>query len=103
MTALSRLQAWYQSNCDGEWEHAHGIQIQTLDNPGWLVDIELVDTPLAVIPFERIESGDITGEPTTEPWHECWRDEHAWHAGCGPESLETVIMLFLEWAEQHAS
>jgi len=105
VTALARLQRWYRSNCDGEWEHAHGIQIQTLDNPGWLVDIELVETPLENVPFERIEIGGTDDNFNEEgntigPWHECWRDDHAWHAGCDPESLERVLTIFLDWAER---
>ena len=27
------LQSWYQSQCDGDWEHEFGIRIETLDNP----------------------------------------------------------------------
>lgn len=106
MTALTRLQRWYRSNCDGEWEHAHGICIQTLDNPGWLIDIELIETPLADVPFERNEIGtddenyDDAGN-AIGPWHECWRDDKAWHAGCGPASLEVVVTIFLNWAEGH--
>lgn len=30
---------WYVSHCDGEWEHGYGITIETLDNPGWAVNI----------------------------------------------------------------
>jgi Immunity protein 53 len=26
------LQKWYQSQCDGDWEHGKGIQIGTLSN-----------------------------------------------------------------------
>lgn len=36
---LGRLELWFASNCDGEWEHREGITIQTCDNPGWLVKI----------------------------------------------------------------
>ena len=44
--ALSSLQRWYSSQCDGDWEHQLGVEITTLDNPGWLVRIELRHTPL---------------------------------------------------------
>lgn len=36
---LDYLQVWYESKCDGEWEHSYGVTIETLDNPGWLVVI----------------------------------------------------------------
>lgn len=37
---------WYLSHCDGDWEHQRGIKIDTLDNPGWSVVIDLIDTEL---------------------------------------------------------
>ena len=36
---LSYLTAWFARQCDGDWEHDLGIRIETLDNPGWAVDI----------------------------------------------------------------
>lgn len=35
------LQNWYKSQCDGDWEHYYGIKIETLDNPGWDVSIDI--------------------------------------------------------------
>jgi hypothetical protein len=31
------LEQWYFRQCNGDWEHTHGIIIETLDNPGWAV------------------------------------------------------------------
>ena len=36
---LKVLQQWYQSKCDGIWEHMYGVEIDTLDNPGWTVSL----------------------------------------------------------------
>lgn len=47
---LERLQAWYQAECDGDWEHSWGVTIETLDNPGWSVEIDLSETVLACRP-----------------------------------------------------
>jgi len=41
---LEWLQKWYEVQCDGNWEHYHGIKIETLDNPGWSVEIDFNDT-----------------------------------------------------------
>ncbi len=38
---LRKLQNWYAAECDGDWEHQYGIKIDTIDNPGWRVEIEL--------------------------------------------------------------
>jgi hypothetical protein len=42
MNALSYLEKWYRSHCNGEWEHAEGISIGTLDNPGWSIAVSLL-------------------------------------------------------------
>ena len=39
---LEALQHWYESQCDGDWEHEFGVKIGTLDNPGWMVDISRI-------------------------------------------------------------
>ena len=31
---------WYLSQCNGDWEHAYGVKIDTLDNPGWTLEVE---------------------------------------------------------------
>ena len=40
MEILNWIQQWFIDNCDGKWEQGQGIQITTLDNPGWEVDFE---------------------------------------------------------------
>ncbi len=32
---------WYHSQFNGEWEYKHGINIYTLDNPGWNIQIDV--------------------------------------------------------------
>lgn len=43
---ITWIENWYKNNCDGDWEHSYGITIETLDNPGWDVKIDLIKTPL---------------------------------------------------------
>lgn len=38
---LSDLQDWFARQCDGDWEHQAGISIETTDNPGWFVQVDL--------------------------------------------------------------
>ena len=54
-STLTWLQAWYMSNCNGDWEHGYGVSVKTLDNPGWMVRLELTGTPLNGRPFDRIQ------------------------------------------------
>ena len=54
MDVLSMVNEWFKSQCNGDWEHDYGITIQTLDNPGWSVDIYLYETELEDKPFKEI-------------------------------------------------
>ena len=36
---LDFMMRWFASHCDGDWEHDLGIRIETLDNPGWAMDV----------------------------------------------------------------
>jgi hypothetical protein len=53
---LSGLQDWYARQCDGDWEHQFGISIESLDNPGWPIRIDLHGTALAERASERAET-----------------------------------------------
>ena len=54
MDVINWLNEWYKSNCNGDWEHCYQIRIETLDNPGWWVKIDLNDTELENQFFEKI-------------------------------------------------
>lgn len=41
---LSSIQKWYVEQCDGNWEHSYSIKIESLDNPGWYIAIDLMDS-----------------------------------------------------------
>lgn len=47
MEILDWIQEWFKANCDGHWEKAEVIQITTLDNPGWEVEIDISKTSIA--------------------------------------------------------
>jgi hypothetical protein len=46
MDIFAELQRWYEAQCNGDWEHHNGITIESCDNPGWWVKIDLADTSL---------------------------------------------------------
>jgi hypothetical protein len=90
---LSELQEWYAAQCNDEWEHAYGVTIDTLDNPGWRLRIDIRDTSLAERSHERQEI-----HRNEEDWLVCWVEEEQFNAACGPRNLVEAIALFLEWA-----
>jgi hypothetical protein len=51
---LKHLQSWYVFHCDGSWEHAYGISITSLDNPGWRFKVDLTDTELMNRTFDEV-------------------------------------------------
>lgn len=51
---IEKLNFWYQAQCNGDWEHQFGISINTIDNPGWKVVIDLCGTRWENLSIERI-------------------------------------------------
>src|SRR3954453_22077464 len=94
-SAVRRLQAWFRARCDGDWEHGGGITIETLDNPGWTLKVALADTPLANKAFAELKR-DYESE--TE-WLTCFLRDGKFMGACGPEKLEELLEIFLDWAE----
>lgn len=100
MTAMSTdvlrdLQAWYASQCNGSWEHTYGVAIDTLDNPGWSLKIDLAETRLADRVFDdtRFDGAD------KDDWYVCRVRDGVFEGACGPNRLANVIAVFLDWAE----
>jgi hypothetical protein len=95
--ALLGLQHWYARQCNGDWEHSYGVTIDTLDNPGWSLRVDLTETAI---------------EGTVAGWSKVERSEHNWvhwrivdgryEAFCGPTNLSEAIAGFLDQASQAA-
>src|SRR5690242_17681121 len=92
--AFERLQAWYLDQCDGEWEHTNGVQITTLDDPGWGLEIDLVGTELENKPFEKLR----VRRTEIDNWYMCGVERGKFKSYCGPMNLTEVIVEFLNWA-----
>ena len=94
-SALSELQDWYVSQCDGEWEHRYGVSIGTLDNPGWSLSIDLEGTDLADVAFPEVKENydhDLD-------WLVCNKHGSKFGGSGGPRQLERMIQIFLAWAK----
>ena len=95
---LSELQGWYARQCDGDWEHQDGIEINTLDNPGWRINIDLEGTGLEATAFAAVEENY---EHETD-WLRCWVADGRFQAAGGPLRLSRMIRVFLDWASAHS-
>lgn len=92
--ALERVQRWYSARCDGDWEHTWGVTIETLDNPGWRVKVDLRHTPLEGRSFSPVS--DVADE---RAWLDCRVSEASFVGAGGPHMLSAVLGVFLRWAE----
>jgi hypothetical protein len=100
MSTLDRLQGWYTRQCNGDWEHAWGIRIESCDNPGWWVKINLVGTSLLDRQFKVIAEGvDAQYYPTGSRWLCCRVEDAVWHGAGDETKLERILEEFLAWAE----
>jgi hypothetical protein len=96
MDTLRRLQTWYANQCNGDWEHTYGVKIDTLDNPGWTLEVDLAETALEHRSFEKVSWGDA--EEDAE-WLHCRVESGKFHGACGSSQLGVMLEVFLVWAE----
>jgi len=97
MELLKRLQDWYQLHCDGDWEHSYGVIIDTLDNPGWKLSVDLTDTLLEDVDFQPVNIGDP--ENKNNFWIDCKKERNVFVGmGC-VDSLEKLLSVFLDWSD----
>ena len=98
---IGRLQQWYISNCDGAWEQDWGVEIGTLDNPGWSIKIDLKGTSLEDLPFDEFGYGVGNDAEESDDWVLCRTTDGVFEAFGGPANLEEMLVRFLDWADGH--
>ncbi|WP_236900377.1 immunity 53 family protein [Clostridium pasteurianum] len=92
MNILKWIGNWYAENCDGDWEHSYGVNISNLDNPGWMVNIDLTNTKLENLKFDTI---DISRSDTD--WVYCNVIDEVFQGNGGANNLEEILNIFREW------
>ena len=93
-STLDFLMRWFAAHCDGDWEHDLGIRIETLDNPGWALDVRIEDTELSGL----VTDWHRTDDSATEWVH--WRSTGmAFEARCGPQDLGRALAAFQSFVE----
>jgi hypothetical protein len=97
MDAIEFLQSWYRAQTNGEWEHSRGVTIETLDNPGWRVTIDLVETPL-----EGASMRAVRREKSVQDWLVCEVDHDQFRGNGDPRKLLTILQVFQSWVEEAA-
>lgn len=87
MSSLVWLQNYLSEQCDGQWEHEHGIEISTTDNPGWSVTVDVIGTIYedAFFEFKRIERSEFD-------WVVFGRDSTSVFGRGGPKNLVEIVL-----------
>lgn len=88
------LQAWYYIHCNGTWELMKRIHLETLENAGWLITINVKDTELETADF-RI----ITILNSQNDWLGCEVKNKVFQGQCGPFNLPDVLKVFRNWSK----
>lgn len=91
---LAWLQEWYIAQCDGDWEHSYGIRIETLDNPGWRVEIDVAETSLSELVVEG-----VLVERSENDWIHCELKDQKFRGAAGPRGLREIISVFRRHVE----
>ena len=92
-TGFEFVQAWYLKQCNGFWEHGNGVTIETLDNPGWMVTIDLAETPL-----EDREMDPLRKERNEDDWIVCTVSHNKFQGSGDAAKLEDILEVFRIWA-----
>lgn len=91
MNTIEIIQNFYKNNCNGDWEHQFGITIETIDNPGWSIVIDLEGTKLSQLEIEKIK---IDRNPADWIWH--WAEEGKLHLAGGAQNLDEMLNIAAE-------
>lgn len=94
---INWLEDWYDSQCDDGWEHNYGIKIETIDNPGWEITIDL-DEIKEKITLAKIE-WKIIGDFESK-WIGYKIENNKFNGACSPKNLNLLIFVFKELIEK---
>ena len=93
MDELQQLQDWYASQCNEDWEHTFGVKIDTLDNPGWTIKVDLGGTPL-----EGKILAYTLNDRSEHDWIGASSDGTTFEAAGGPLNLRDLVEAFSRFA-----
>ncbi|WP_124949931.1 immunity 53 family protein [Sulfuriferula thiophila] len=87
---FQRLENWYLGECNEDWEHSFGVTIQSSDNPGWIVQIDLIETV-----WENIQIPLRSDLRTEKDWIHIQVKDGKFTGSGGAQNLTEIINEFL--------
>ncbi|CCG52179.1 Protein of unknown function [Flavobacterium indicum GPTSA100-9 = DSM 17447] len=88
---LKWFEEWFYNQCNEDWEHGYGIKIETIDNPGWEITIDLENTKINLEKIDWILIGDYENS-----WVGYKIEEKKFNGACSPKNLNILIQIFKE-------
>jgi Immunity protein 53 len=93
------ITGWYQSHCDDSWEHQYGIRLETLDNPGWHLTVDLIHTDLQGRTMADVCEGVSPEEhPTAARWIHCFVRNNKFEGACDPTQVARLFETFTQFS-----
>jgi len=96
MDNIKWIGSWMDQNCDDDWEHCYGIRIETLDNPGWSIEIDISYTSVDDLSLEL-----ILIERDEDDWIHCRVENNVFKGSGGLYNLNELIDIFRRWVEDN--
>ncbi len=90
---VSFLQQWLREVCNGEWEQTKGVTIESLSSPGWIVTVDLAESPLDGVPMDPVRA-----ERSSSDWIDCRVELNQFIGSGDPSKLSTILHVFQTWA-----
>lgn len=87
---------WYYNQFGKDWKQTNSVIIKTLDNPGWYLKINLIETTMQYKNFETI---DINR--SEHNWIYCSVEDKTFKGYGGPFNLPEILQIFYFWIEQN--
>ena len=97
MSIINWLEEWYESNCNGDWEHCYNnVEISTLDNPGWRLRVNVTQTI-----YEDAIFKDVIIERTDNDWVHCRKKDGNIDCAGGSRNLSEMLEIVKQWMENN--
>jgi Immunity protein 53 len=97
------ITAWYQRHCNGCWEHQQGVRLETLDNPGWLLTLDLIHTDLQGRTMPEVREGIAPEDhPVSPRWIHCSVTDNQFRGACDPTQVARLFQIFQQVRCSHA-
>lgn len=96
MESINWIEKWFSSQCDGGWEHSYSIKIESLDNPGWSITIDIAETELQDlnIPYKLVETSE-------NDWYGIKLENQVFEASGDPMKLNFLLNEFRKMVEKN--